>query len=598
MPDPGGKETETSGKETEREAHRNLRRKAQSDRESPKAVPKKKRWMITFHTVKPTKGNQSLGGTNGDVDANNVKVANHEDVNHAEVNDDELEEVTDIHEPNGGLQIAASWSQGKEAQCPKCPYKSKRPRFVVEHVRRVHMQEGSDKSSEGQGQGQVQGKSQAKGQTARKTVKRPMNAFLAWAQIERRKMTGTFMDLKELGRRWKALPERERQTHFNRARRLRLLHQKRNQNAKPQAKIKENKGTKRKSYKELIAKLENAQQKKTQPQSDAGGPDKESGGSDHVESDKYSLIKSGARRKPGVPTADEGRKGKSEPQPRETATQDKDGDDNITGKSKVTFLTTYQDSDRYTLIKRGARRKSNSSTPEGQSERLYCVCRGVQGEQRMVACDNESCSIEWFHFVCVGVTSKPKGEWFCPSCRGDSESVMRSPIQAENQVEIQVKSKVETQAEGQIKAQVKTQEETQAETQAGIQEPTSKIDPGEEESKGHRVASEGSSNAIKRFCSGLRREGELIKLRRENERLRSEVAALSQVRGENQGLREEVERLRAELSKRRGGSAKDGKGGGKAGEEGTRVEEEPLDYCWYSSFLEIPIAFPRDDHEL
>ena len=62
----------------------------------------------------------------------------------------------------------------------------------------------------------------------------------------------------------------------------------------------------------------------------------------------------------------------------------------------------------------------------------------------MVACDNESCSIEWFHFVCVGVTSKPKGEWFCPSCRGDSESVMRSPVQAENQVEIQVKSKVET----------------------------------------------------------------------------------------------------------------------------------------------------------
>ena len=79
----------------------------------------------------------------------------------------------------------------------------------------------------------------------------------------------------------------------------------------------------------------------------------------------------------------------------------------------------------------------------------------------MVACDNESCSIEWFHFVCVGVTSKPKGEWFCPSCRGDSESVMRSPVQAENQVEIQVKSKVETQAEGQIKAQVKTQEETE-----------------------------------------------------------------------------------------------------------------------------------------
>ena len=424
-----------------------------------------------------------------------------------------------------------------------------------------------------------------------------MNAFLAWAQIERRKMTGTFMDLKELGRRWKALPERERQAHFNRAKRLRALYQKRG-DPKPQAK---KRVAKRKSYKELIAKLENAQQKKTQPRSSSEKESAESGGSAHVESDKYSLIKSGARRKPGVPTADEGRKGKSEPQPRESVTSDKDGDDNVNGKSKVTSLTTYQDSDRYTLIKRGARRKSNASTPE----RLYCVCRGVQGEERMVACDNESCPVEWFHFGCVGVTSKPKGKWFCPSCRGDSESLMRSPVQAENQVEIQVKTqvkaKVDTEAEAQIKAQVDTQVKTQEETQAGIQEPTSKTDPGEEESKDPTVASEGSSNAIKRFCSVLRREGELIKLRRENERLKSEVAALSQVRGENRGLREEVERLKAELGKR-GGSAKDGKGGKAEREEEPRVvegsSEEPLDYCWYSSFLEIPIAFPRDDHEL
>ena len=49
-----------------------------------------------------------------------------------------------------------------------------------------------------------------------------------------------------------------------------------------------------------------------------------------------------------------------------------------------------------------------------------------------------------------------------------------------------------------------------------LDRPTSKIHP-EEESKDPRVASEGSSNAIKRFCSRLRREGELIKLRRENE---------------------------------------------------------------------------------
>lgn len=26
------------------------------------------------------------------------------------------------------------------------------------------------------------------------------------------------------------------------------------------------------------------------------------------------------------------------------------------------------------------------------------------------------CPIEWFHFACVGLTSKPKGKWFCKRC--------------------------------------------------------------------------------------------------------------------------------------------------------------------------------------
>ena len=36
----------------------------------------------------------------------------------------------------------------------------------------------------------------------------------------------------------------------------------------------------------------------------------------------------------------------------------------------------------------------------------------------------------------------------------------------------------------------------------------------------------------------------------------------------------------------------------KKGAEKDADDEEQTDYCWYSSFLEIPIAFPRDDHEL
>ena len=27
------------------------------------------------------------------------------------------------------------------------------------------------------------------------------------------------------------------------------------------------------------------------------------------------------------------------------------------------------------------------------------------------------CPIEWFHFACVQLKTKPKGKWFCPRCQ-------------------------------------------------------------------------------------------------------------------------------------------------------------------------------------
>ncbi|KAF6030706.1 ING3 [Bugula neritina] len=49
------------------------------------------------------------------------------------------------------------------------------------------------------------------------------------------------------------------------------------------------------------------------------------------------------------------------------------------------------------------------------NEPRYCVCNQVSyGE--MVGCDNTDCTIEWFHYGCVGLTSAPKGKWYCPSC--------------------------------------------------------------------------------------------------------------------------------------------------------------------------------------
>ena len=49
-------------------------------------------------------------------------------------------------------------------------------------------------------------------------------------------------------------------------------------------------------------------------------------------------------------------------------------------------------------------------------DRKYCTCRSVS-YGNMVACDNDDCPYEWFHWSCVGITSEPKGSWYCPDCR-------------------------------------------------------------------------------------------------------------------------------------------------------------------------------------
>ncbi|CAH0718746.1 unnamed protein product, partial [Brenthis ino] len=53
-----------------------------------------------------------------------------------------------------------------------------------------------------------------------------------------------------------------------------------------------------------------------------------------------------------------------------------------------------------------------------EGESVYCYCRCPYDEvSEMIACDAEGCSIEWFHFECVGIMVPPKGKWYCPQCR-------------------------------------------------------------------------------------------------------------------------------------------------------------------------------------
>lgn len=49
------------------------------------------------------------------------------------------------------------------------------------------------------------------------------------------------------------------------------------------------------------------------------------------------------------------------------------------------------------------------------NEPRYCICNQVSYGD-MVACDNEDCPMEWFHYNCVGITQPPRGKWFCPQC--------------------------------------------------------------------------------------------------------------------------------------------------------------------------------------
>ncbi|KAH9862394.1 hypothetical protein J1614_011049 [Plenodomus biglobosus] len=54
----------------------------------------------------------------------------------------------------------------------------------------------------------------------------------------------------------------------------------------------------------------------------------------------------------------------------------------------------------------------------------YCTCQRVSFGD-MVACDNDNCQYQWFHWECVGIKEEPLGDWLCPDCRKQPPSKIK-----------------------------------------------------------------------------------------------------------------------------------------------------------------------------
>ncbi|KAK0632169.1 inhibitor of growth proteins N-terminal histone-binding-domain-containing protein [Immersiella caudata] len=59
--------------------------------------------------------------------------------------------------------------------------------------------------------------------------------------------------------------------------------------------------------------------------------------------------------------------------------------------------------------------KEGMDDEDAGDDKKYCLCQNVSFGD-MVACDNDDCPYEWFHWSCVGLKSEPNGTWYCPNC--------------------------------------------------------------------------------------------------------------------------------------------------------------------------------------
>lgn len=47
----------------------------------------------------------------------------------------------------------------------------------------------------------------------------------------------------------------------------------------------------------------------------------------------------------------------------------------------------------------------------------WCLCNGEDAGRPMIFCNNDDCSIKWYHFECVGLIDEPTESWLCYKCK-------------------------------------------------------------------------------------------------------------------------------------------------------------------------------------
>ena len=84
--------------------------------------------------------------------------------------------------------------------------------------------------------------------------------------------------------------------------------------------------------------------------------------------------------------------------------------EDVEGRSRGTPAGDSKDADGDDVIV-----DADEEDDDGSDDKKYCLCHNVSYGD-MVACDNDDCPYEWFHWSCVGLKSEPNGTWYCPVC--------------------------------------------------------------------------------------------------------------------------------------------------------------------------------------